>query len=48
MSASTEGTKPVAFFMKKNPTETAAGTWADIDPDSVIEASLDAVFTPTT
>ncbi len=48
ISGSTEGTKPVAFFMQKNPTETLAGIWNDINADSVIEYSSDAIFNPAT
>ncbi len=48
ISGSTEGTKPVAFFMKKNPVELVPGTWTDADPDSVIEVSGNVEFDPAT
>jgi hypothetical protein len=43
ISASTDGNKTVAWGIKKNPTITTAGTWADISVDSVMEYSTDAV-----
>jgi hypothetical protein len=43
LSAATDGNKPVRWGIKKNSTLTVAGTWADVDVDSVMEWSLDAV-----
>jgi hypothetical protein len=43
ISASTDGNKTVAWGIKKNPTITTPGTWTDVDTDSVMEYSIDAV-----
>lgn len=49
ITASTDGTKTVIWTIEKNPTETVAGTWADINTtDSVMEISIDTVSTPAT
>lgn len=44
-SASTDGNKTVAWGIEKNATITTPGTWADVDVDSVMEYSVDAVVT---
>jgi hypothetical protein len=43
VSAATDGNKPVAWGIKKNSDITTPGTWADADPDSIMEWSVDVV-----
>lgn len=43
LSAATDGTKPVAWGIKKNADIITPGTFVDADPDSVLEVSLDEV-----
>jgi hypothetical protein len=48
LSAATDGNKPVRWGIKKNSTLTVPGTWSDVDADSVMEWSVDAVANLTT
>lgn len=45
ISAATDGNKTVAWGISRNPPITTPGTWADVDTDSVMEYSIDAVTT---
>lgn len=48
LSAATEGNKPVEWGIKRNATITTPGTWSDVDTDSTIESSTDAVVNLST